>query len=428
MANSGPVAIQGCAFRISRLNAAGNCIASTTGIVQDDKSLMKFTASPTKDTGVEFVPKSACGALLIAYKDRDRTKRWDIGVDFGDWDFEKMEMISQHELIVAPSSAGRTFADGMIANGSPYLVSPALASFVNTDVGRQIVGFIAPSFTSAVPSGSGGTILAGTWYYVVTATGLGGETLVSNELSAVTTGSTSSVVLTWASVASATGYNIYKGSTSGGELLVHSVGAVTTYTDVAPDTPTVAPPTVNTTSPAGIPSLTYVLSVTSPTQATMSAAATATSSSLSVTLHTLPARTVGSGWPSLLSVENPDGVAIEIWQKAIVRGTGYQGSTPYPHAGSSVFPILQPSAWIRFGAFRCYLDTDAIDIEDKEGMTSFKGWAIENPGFGLGPMNDWTTAATAGQGVPVDTTRWATAIMDFQLPGPLQAGYQTSLA
>jgi hypothetical protein len=388
---------------------------------------MKFTAKPTKDTGVEFNPKSACGALLISYKDRDRTKRWDVTLDFGDWDFEKMTIISGHELIQAPASAGRTFADGTITTGSPYLVSPALASFQPTDIGRQIVACAPPSLTSATPSGSGGTILAGTWYYVITATLAGGETTVSNEVSAVTTGSTSSVVLVWASVTGATGYNIYKGSTSGGELLFHSVGAVTTYTDIAPDTLTVAPPTVNSTTPTGIPALTYVISYQSATQVTMSNAATATSSSLSVTLATLAARTIASGWPRLLSVENPNGVAVEIWQKAIVRGTGYQGTTPYASAGSSVFPTLNSSAYIRFGAFRCYLDTDAIDIEDKEGMNSYVGWAIENPNFGLGPALDWTSTATAGSGVPIDTTPWATAMFDYQLPALLRPGWQPSL-
>jgi hypothetical protein len=422
-----PIPIQGCALRVSRLNADGSIAVGATGMIVDDKPFMKFTAKPSKDTGVEFVPKSACGALLIAYKDRDRTKRWDVTLDLGDWDFEKMELISQHSLLTAPSSAGRTFADGAITTGQPYLTSPALASFQPTDVGRQIVGMNAPSLTSATPSGAGGTILAGTWYYVITATNASGETIASNEVSAVTTGSTSSVVLVWASVTGATGYNIYKGATSGSELKFTSVGAVTTYTDVAPDSFTTAPPTTNTTSPAGIPSLTFIISYQSATQVTMSANATATSSALSIILATIPARTIGSGWPALLSIENPNGVALEIWQKAIVRGTGYQGGTPYPSAGSSTFPQLQSSAYIRFGAFRCYLDTDAIDIEDKEGMNSYVGWAIENPNFGLGPALDWTTTATAGSGVAIPTSTVFAAMYDTALPATVRPGYQPSL-
>jgi hypothetical protein len=288
-------------------------------MIVDDKPFMKFTAKPNKDTGVESTPKSACGDLLIAYKDRDRTKRWDITLDFGDWDPEKMEMISGFGLLTAPSSAGRTFADGVTTNGSPIISSPSLGAFVQTDVGR-------------------------------TATGTG-----------------------------------------------VAAGA-------------------------------YILSVQSGTSVTLSAPSTASASGLSIVLGTIASRTIGFSWPALLAVNNPNGVALEMWQKSIVRGTGYQGTTPYPSAGSSVAPALPTSAYIRLGVFRCYLDPADVGIEDKEGAAMFTGWAIENPLFGLGPMKDWTTTATAGTGIAVPTTAWANALYDTQLPSPRQAGYATTAA
>lgn len=103
---------------------------------------------------------------------------------------------------------------------------------------------VSPGPTTLVgtPSGSGGTMLAGTYYYVVTAITPAGETIVSNEILVTTTGSTSSVVLTWSVVAGATGYKVYRSSTIGVETLLSSPGT-NTYTDTGAVVPgaTLAP-------------------------------------------------------------------------------------------------------------------------------------------------------------------------------------------
>src|SRR6266566_6131705 len=78
---------------------------------------------------------------------------------------------------------------------------------------------------------TGGTITAGTYRYVVTAINLNGETIASNEQTIVTTGSTSTVTVTWGAVVGATGYRLYKTAAGGGvgtELLYKSVGLVVT--------------------------------------------------------------------------------------------------------------------------------------------------------------------------------------------------------
>lgn len=317
MASSGGIAVQGCAMRISRLNADGSISgASATGMIKDDRPLIKFTAKPNMEAGVEINPKSACGALLASIKDFDRTKRWDWQLDLGDADFDKWEMIGGGALLTAATNAGRVFADGVTTLNTFTISSPALAAFVPTDVGRSVTG-------------------------------------------------------------------------------------------------------------TGIPANTFIVSVVSATQVTVNNASTATAAGVSITLGALAARTIGYSFPALLTVPNQNGVAIEIWQKNYVRGTGYQGTTPYPSVGNLSAPALSGSPYIRWGFFRCIPLPGDLGIEDKESMRSWTGWALENPLFGLGPELDWTTTGAAG-GVPVPTTRWCNALMDPSLPTPLQPGYQTT--
>lgn len=315
MTTGGPVAIQGCAIRMSRLAADGALVSGATAFIADDKPFMKFTARPAMQAGVEIVPVSACGAPLIAYKDYDRPKRWDVTPDFGDMDFEKKEILTGGALLTAPASSGRTFADGVTVSGSHTLASAALSAFTVADTGRAVTG-------------------------------------------------------------------------------------------------------------TGIPASTIIVEVIDATHARMSNVATASASGVSITLGALAIRTIGYTPPVLLTVGNPYGVAIEIWQKAIVRGTGYQGITQAPSAGTPSAPQLA-SGWIRWGWFRCYLFPGDIAVEDKESQDLYTGWAVENPSFGTGPADDWRTTMVAATGTPLDTTKVYDAVMDFALPATLEPGYQT---
>lgn len=102
---------------------------------------------------------------------------------------------------------------------------------------------------------TGGTITAGTYRYAVTAINAQGETLISNEQTITTTGSTSTVTVTWATVAGATGFNLYKTAAGGGtgtELKYKTVGLVTTDIDTSPGTPAGAIPTANTAYTPGV--------------------------------------------------------------------------------------------------------------------------------------------------------------------------------
>lgn len=114
--------------------------------------------------------------------------------------------------------------------------------------GISIPDLNAPVNLAATGSDSGGALTAGTYYYKVTTLSGSGETTTSNEASAVTTGSTSSVTLTWDADSVGTGTKIYRGTAAGAEnvLVATLSGTAQTYTDTGGATTSATPPSVNT--------------------------------------------------------------------------------------------------------------------------------------------------------------------------------------
>lgn len=106
-----------------------------------------------------------------------------------------------------------------------------------------------PVQSALATAGTGGTIAAGTYKYVVTAINANGESIASNEQTIVTTGATSTVTVTWVAVTGATGYKLYKtaaGGGSGTELLYKTVGLVISDIDTSPGSPSGAFPLYST--------------------------------------------------------------------------------------------------------------------------------------------------------------------------------------
>lgn len=91
-----------------------------------------------------------------------------------------------------------------------------------------------------------GTLAPATYYYRVVALNAVGMTLASIETSHVL-GATGGVNVNWGATSGATGYKIY-GRTTGAELLMATVGAVTTWLDDGSITPSGALPSENTTN------------------------------------------------------------------------------------------------------------------------------------------------------------------------------------
>jgi hypothetical protein len=102
-----------------------------------------------------------------------------------------------------------------------------------------------PAGLAAVGATTGGTLAAATYFYKVTALNAAGQTTGSNEVSVTTTGSTSSVVLTWTAVSGATSYRIYRGTAAGSESVYYTATAAT-YTDTNASSTSGTVPTTNT--------------------------------------------------------------------------------------------------------------------------------------------------------------------------------------
>ena len=124
------------------------------------------------------------------------------------------------------------------------------AAMATADAGNVKFSPDAADFGS--PAAAGGFLEGGkTYFYRVSATFPGpGESLPGPEAKyAVPSGTnTNKITLTWGAIDGATGYKIYRSTDTGKELLLATVGAVTTYTDDSNTTPAGAMPTEDTNS------------------------------------------------------------------------------------------------------------------------------------------------------------------------------------
>lgn len=130
-------------------------------------------------------------------------------------------------------TTGGTFGPGL---GVPVLTKGAQASALP-----------APVLTAGATNASGGTFGIGAEFWVLTAINALGETLGSNEIT-VTLTTSDSQVLNWSAVAGATGYKLYRGTVTGTQnVLVATLGAVTTYEDTGIAGTAATVPVANTT-------------------------------------------------------------------------------------------------------------------------------------------------------------------------------------
>jgi hypothetical protein len=101
----------------------------------------------------------------------------------------------------------------------------------------------APSFSSA--STTGGSLFGGnTYYYEITAVVGGSESVAGTEASYTPPigTNTNKITLTWSAVSGASSYKVYRDTTEGGEKLLASGIAGTTYTDSTNTSPSGSPP------------------------------------------------------------------------------------------------------------------------------------------------------------------------------------------
>lgn len=107
---------------------------------------------------------------------------------------------------------------------------------------------VSPDLTLGAAGAAGGTFAAGTYYWTATAINANGETIPGAEVSA-TVPLNGTQELTWAAVDGATGYKIWRGTAAGTQnILVATLGEVTSYTDTGTAGTAGTPPTANTTA------------------------------------------------------------------------------------------------------------------------------------------------------------------------------------
>ena len=157
----------------------------------------------------------------------------------------------------ATNGQGQVISFTLVSGGLGYAAGTAisLTSYADlssgTLIGTPPVGKYLQVPSLNVPTTAptiGANFVGGTtYYYVVTATGPTGETIASNEQSVVPAAG-DTVALTWNAIAGATGYNVYRSTTSGfyGNALVTSItsGATTSFIDYGP-VQTVSAPVMN---------------------------------------------------------------------------------------------------------------------------------------------------------------------------------------
>jgi hypothetical protein len=201
-----------------------------------------------------------------------------------------------------------------------------------------IAQLAAPASAAAAANVGGGAFAAATYFWKVTAINAEGETTGSNEAT-VAVAASGTATITWAAVAGATGYRIYRSASTGTEngatQFVAAVGAVLTYTDLGAALAAGGVPAVNTADTGEVQAIvvntsgnaiTVVLPVDEAGNADATAAAVRDAVNTDPVANLLVAVAFaagnGSGIVSALSATNLAGDAIV--------GSGQDGNAPLP--------------------------------------------------------------------------------------------------
>ncbi len=136
--------------------------------------------------------------------------------------------------------------------GITYAPEASAQVIADDPCGPAGMGLAAVGSVSSSTATSGGSLAAATYGYKVTALSAWGEGLPSAERTQVTTGSASTVTVSWPAVAGAGSYRIY-GRTSGGPwgALAAVTAPTVSWVDTGSATAGAAPPTADTTGTYG---------------------------------------------------------------------------------------------------------------------------------------------------------------------------------
>lgn len=313
MANWGGMSIHCVAVRVTKLALDGSTPADIgAGSAYVSDKLMKIDFNSELDEGPEIANRGASGQMIQVFKMKDLIKRLNIEIELGALDPEL-------EFLLTGGTILTSTADALDAMGT-------LSSSTAT---------------------TGGTLVAGTYGYKVTALSPYGETAGSAEKTQVVPSgtATNTVTLTWTAITDAVGYRVYGRTATGPWRFISEAPQASspTFTDYGAITPdaTQPAPTVDTSG-------------TAPN---------------------------GYAYPAVGQEAAGFGVSIEAWSRNIAE----PGTPGYP-AGQQV----GVAPWIRWVFPRVFLQKGDRTLDANPVGSTFSGWAEENASWGNGPFNDWT--------------------------------------
>ena len=205
--------------------------------------------APKISIGINYVPPPDGNSVSISAPANSNWNVLNLAIPAGS---------TSGNAIAVTSSAGltdiKTVIDyqGFLGVGSAAPQN-ALTIGSNTSAGNNQTFAIElgrPSAPAGTPSGSGGSMATGTYYYIITALDeAGGQTIKGLQSSGVAvTGPTGSVALSWTAITGAVSYKVYRTTTSGTYTTPAYIANPTTspYTDVAASPSAGAPPAATT--------------------------------------------------------------------------------------------------------------------------------------------------------------------------------------
>lgn len=193
-----------------------------------------------------------------------------------------------------------------------------------------VIGVANPTGLQVTALTTGGTLAAATYFWVITALNASGQSMASNEVTATTTGSTSSATLGWNQMLGATSYRVWRGTTSGSENVYYTTTA-TSFVDTGASGTSSSLPVSNTTGTTYTPTLTQT-----PLQVVVIVNASLTNS---VTIQWTPT----GGSSATISTLGPNSGILLFGSQATVGLT--------PNAGITAFTLTAstqgtPVAWV----------------------------------------------------------------------------------
>lgn len=132
-----------CAVRATRLGPDCSPVTGGDSDFAVTTALTTFTATPDVEEGTKFEPKNACGDLLWTAADPDIVKRWTVEFEFGMFDFELAELLTDSTaLLGAASSPWPGKVVGIEAPGprTEQGYGVALEIWVKTATGQGVCG------------------------------------------------------------------------------------------------------------------------------------------------------------------------------------------------------------------------------------------------------------------------------------------------